>query len=125
VDIADMATTLFVERGYHEVTTTEIAKLANVSVPTLFNYFPTKESLVFDEGDRRERQIIDAVVSRKKGGSILDKSPAKGVQKEVKRGRSPVHRALCFGCILQGERFPHPQATLDALFGIPRNGWSG
>ncbi len=70
--ISDMATQLFIERGYHEVTTAEIAKLANVSVPTLFNYFSNKESLVFDEDVEREERLIDAVVSRKKGVSILD-----------------------------------------------------
>ncbi|TGM58876.1 TetR/AcrR family transcriptional regulator [Leptospira adleri] len=70
--ISDMATKLFIERGYHEVTTAEIAKLANVSVPTLFNYFANKESLVFDEDVEREERLIDAVVSRKKGTSILD-----------------------------------------------------
>ncbi|BDA78631.1 TetR family transcriptional regulator [Leptospira kobayashii] len=70
--ISDMATKLFIERGYHEVTTAEIAKLANVSVPTLFNYFENKESLVFDEDVEREERLIDAVVSRKKGVSILD-----------------------------------------------------
>lgn len=70
--ISDMATKLFIERGYHEVTTAEIAKLANVSVPTLFNYFSNKESLVFDEDVEREEYLIDAVVSRKKGVSVLD-----------------------------------------------------
>lgn len=67
-----MATRLFIERGYHEVTTAEIAKLANVSVPTLFNYFTNKESLVFDEDEEREERLVDAVISRKKGVSILD-----------------------------------------------------
>ncbi|PKA06332.1 TetR family transcriptional regulator [Leptospira ellisii] len=67
-----MATRLFIERGYHEVTTAEIAKLANVSVPTLFNYFSNKESLVFDEDAEREERLIEAVVSRKKGVSVLD-----------------------------------------------------
>ena len=70
--ISDMATKLFIERGYHEVTTAQIAELAQVSVPTLFNYFPNKESLVFDEDKEREVRLIDAVVSRKKGVSILD-----------------------------------------------------
>ncbi|PJZ58438.1 TetR family transcriptional regulator [Leptospira barantonii] len=67
-----MATRLFIEKGYHEVTTSEIAKLANVSVPTLFNYFENKESLVFDEDVEREERLVEAVVSRKKGTSILD-----------------------------------------------------
>jgi len=70
--ISDMATELFIERGYHAVTTAEIALRAEVSVPTLFNYFPTKESLVFDENSEREEELVHSVLSRKKGLSILD-----------------------------------------------------
>lgn len=70
--ISDMATGLFVERGYHNVTTAEIAELAEVSVPTLFKYFPTKESLVFDEDVEMEDKLIYTVMNRKKGQSILD-----------------------------------------------------
>ncbi|MBO9667489.1 MAG: TetR/AcrR family transcriptional regulator [Bdellovibrio sp.] len=70
--ISDMATLLFIERGYHNVTTAEIAERAQVSVPTLFNYFPTKESLVFDEDSEMEQNLVNAVLNRKKGQSILD-----------------------------------------------------
>lgn len=70
--ISDMATRLFIERGYHEVTTAEIAKRAEVSVPTLFNYFPTKESLVFDEDSESEEQLVNTVLNRKKGQSIFE-----------------------------------------------------
>lgn len=70
--ISDMATLLFIERGYNEVTTAEIAELAEVSVPTLFKYFPTKESLVFDEDSETESWLIKTVINRKKNQSILD-----------------------------------------------------
>jgi AcrR family transcriptional regulator len=70
--ISDMATMLFIERGYHEVTTAEIARRAEVSVPTLFNYFPTKESLVFDEDSEMENELVNTVLNRKKNQSILD-----------------------------------------------------
>jgi AcrR family transcriptional regulator len=70
--ISDMATRLFLERGYHEVTTAEIAERAQVSVPTLFNYFPTKESLVFDEDSEMENDLINMVLNRRKDQSILD-----------------------------------------------------
>ena len=70
--ISDMATMLFIERGYHEVTTAEIARRAEVSVPTLFNYFPTKESLVFDEDSEMEAELVNIVLHRKKEQSILD-----------------------------------------------------
>lgn len=70
--ISDMATRLFIDRGYHEVTIAEIAERAEVSVPTLFNYFPTKESLVFDEDFETEKDLVATVVHRKKGQTILN-----------------------------------------------------
>lgn len=70
--ISDLATQLFIERGYNSVTTAEIAELSEVSVPTLFKYFPTKESLVFDEDNEMETWVIQAVLNRKKNQNILD-----------------------------------------------------
>lgn len=70
--ISDMATQLFLERGYNNVTTAEIAELAEVSVPTLFKYFPNKESLVFDEDSEMESWLINVVLNRRKNQSILD-----------------------------------------------------
>ena len=70
--ISDLATQLFLERGYHAVTTAEIAERAEVSVATLFNYFPVKEALVFDEDEELEAALVDAVLSRPAGQSILE-----------------------------------------------------
>lgn len=70
--ISLMATKLFIERGYNAVTTAEIAALAEVSVPTLFKYFPTKEALVFDEDSEREELLIATVKNRSKGQTILE-----------------------------------------------------
>jgi AcrR family transcriptional regulator len=47
--ISDVATTLFMERGFDHVTVAEVAKSADVAVQTVFNHFPTKEDLLFDE----------------------------------------------------------------------------
>ncbi|MFI7537897.1 TetR family transcriptional regulator [Streptosporangium sp. NPDC049376] len=44
--IADAAMRLFAERGFDEVTVNEAAEAAGVVKATLFDYFPTKESLV-------------------------------------------------------------------------------
>jgi AcrR family transcriptional regulator len=46
--ISDAAATLFLQRGYEAVSVENIAKAANVSPSTFFNYFNTKESVVFD-----------------------------------------------------------------------------
>src|SRR5690349_13087587 len=47
--ISDVATRLFLERGFDAVTVAEVAKVADVAVQTVFNHFPTKEDLFFDE----------------------------------------------------------------------------
>ena len=48
--ISDIATRLFVLRGFDTVTVAEIADAAAVSKMTVFNYFPRKEDLFFDRG---------------------------------------------------------------------------
>jgi AcrR family transcriptional regulator len=44
-----VATTLFLERGFDAVTVAEVARAADVAVQTVFNHFPAKEDLFFDE----------------------------------------------------------------------------
>lgn len=43
--ILDGARALFSERGFHGVTTRDIARVAGIASGTLFNYFPTKEAI--------------------------------------------------------------------------------
>jgi AcrR family transcriptional regulator len=53
--ISAAAIRLFLERGFDQVTVTEIAAAAEVSKPTLFKYFPAKEDLVLHRiADHRE-----------------------------------------------------------------------
>jgi AcrR family transcriptional regulator len=49
--LTDTATEMFVERGFDAVRITEIADACGVSEKTVFNYFPTKESLILDHPD--------------------------------------------------------------------------
>ena len=46
--LSDTATQMFMERGFDGVRVTEIAEACGVSEKTVFNYFPTKESLILD-----------------------------------------------------------------------------
>ncbi|WP_037969796.1 TetR/AcrR family transcriptional regulator [Streptosporangium amethystogenes] len=46
--ISDIAMWLFVTNGFDNVTVAEVARAADVSVNTVFNYFSTKEDLLFD-----------------------------------------------------------------------------
>src|SRR3954469_9402753 len=44
--IAEVAISRFLARGFYHVSVTDIAAAAEISKPTLFRYFPTKEDLV-------------------------------------------------------------------------------
>jgi AcrR family transcriptional regulator len=69
--IAGRALQLFIENGFERVSMREIAQVADVSEPTVFNYFPTKENLVFNEDRERELALLQAVRDRPPGTSVV------------------------------------------------------
>jgi AcrR family transcriptional regulator len=69
--ISEAALRLFAERGFDGVTVAEIAGEADVSVATVFNYFPTKEDLVYGRMEAFEAELLDAVRNREPGESAL------------------------------------------------------
>jgi AcrR family transcriptional regulator len=69
--IAAAAMALFRERGFDAVTIADIARAADVSEKTIFNYFPAKEDLVFREGGERRAAIIQAIRDRAAGESFV------------------------------------------------------
>jgi AcrR family transcriptional regulator len=70
--IADTAWRLFAERGFEAVPVAEIARVAEVSEATVFNYFPTKEDLVFHRMEAFEDELLSAIRDRPKGESIVE-----------------------------------------------------
>src|SRR5437588_619603 len=62
---------LFAKRGFDHVTVAEVAAAAGVSEKTVYNYFPTKEDLFFDEVPAREAALVAAIRDRRPGESIL------------------------------------------------------
>src|SRR5581483_5701222 len=70
--IADTARRLFVERGFERVTVAEVARAAEVSEATVFNYFPTKEDLLYWRLESFEQELLETVRDRKRGESFLD-----------------------------------------------------
>ena len=55
--ISNVATLLFLERGFDHVTVDEIAAAADVGRMTVFNHFPRKEDMFFDL-DEEGREIL-------------------------------------------------------------------
>jgi AcrR family transcriptional regulator len=70
--ISDIATRMFIERGFDQVTVAEVAKAADVSVNTIFNYFSTKEELFFDRAEEVEEEPSRIVRERRPGESALE-----------------------------------------------------
>src|SRR5919201_4879044 len=56
--IAETGRRLFKERGFDRVTVAEVARAAEVSEQTVFNYFPTKEDLVYWRLEGLEQGLI-------------------------------------------------------------------
>ncbi|MGQ4418531.1 TetR/AcrR family transcriptional regulator [Streptomyces sp. SAS_269] len=69
--ISDVATGLFVERGFDAVTVAEIAEAADVSVNTVYNYFPAKEDLFFDRSAGMVDRLARWVRGRPAGESAI------------------------------------------------------
>jgi AcrR family transcriptional regulator len=65
--ISDVATCLFMERGFDEVTVDQIAEAAGVSRMTVFNHFSRKEDMIFDLDDIGRQDVIAALENRDAG----------------------------------------------------------
>jgi AcrR family transcriptional regulator len=77
--ISDVATGLFLERGFDAVTVAEIADAADVSVNTVYNYFPAKEDLFLD----RSKGVVDRL-ARWVRGRETGESAAAAVLRELR-----------------------------------------
>jgi AcrR family transcriptional regulator len=70
--LVETAIRLFVERGYEQTTVAQIAAAADVSTKTFFNYFPSKDEVLF--ADTRESYKIPTAIigDRRPGESVPD-----------------------------------------------------
>lgn len=69
--ISDLAMGLFMARGFDNVTVAEVARAADVSVNTVFNYFPAKEDLFLDRQDQVESMPVEVARGRAPGESVV------------------------------------------------------
>lgn len=67
--IADAAISLFLAHGFDQVPVNDIAMAAEVSKPTLFRYFPTKEDLVLHRFAAHSGEAARVVRDREPGAS--------------------------------------------------------
>ena len=70
--IAGSAMPLFMRRGFDAVSVAEIAAAAGVAEKTVYNYFPVKAAMFFDEADSVLAELLAAVRYRTPGQSAVD-----------------------------------------------------
>jgi AcrR family transcriptional regulator len=92
--IADAALLLFAKRGFDAVTVADIGRAADVSEQTVYNYFKTKESLVFDEDEAFEARFVAMVRDRPKTLSLIDavRAEARAFLNALSRRPAGAHR---------------------------------
>jgi AcrR family transcriptional regulator len=79
--ISDVATAMFLLDGFDNVTVAQIAAAADVSQQTVFNYFPTKESMFFDRAEPMTNAVADAV--RQRGSASLVEAVVQSMADEI------------------------------------------
>jgi AcrR family transcriptional regulator len=82
--ISNVATALFLAEGFENVSVTRIAAVADVSEQTVFNYFPTKESMFFDRDGSFELVLGDAI---RRADRALAQAVAEGLARTRPRDR--------------------------------------
>ncbi len=70
--ISDIATRLFIKRGFDHVTVDEIAAAADVGRMTVFNHFPRKEDMFFDRDEEGREILREALRQRAHGVAPLE-----------------------------------------------------
>jgi AcrR family transcriptional regulator len=69
--IRDAALRLFIQRGFERVTVAEIAEAVEVAEKTVFNYFGSKEALLFGEEAPVPHNLIATIGQRRPGESVI------------------------------------------------------
>ncbi|HEX9832392.1 MAG TPA: TetR family transcriptional regulator [Mycobacterium sp.] len=62
----------FADRGFSNVTVTELAREAGVTERTFFRHFPTKEAVLFQDYETQVEWLADALARRPDSESVFD-----------------------------------------------------
>lgn len=69
--ITEAAVDLFADRGFEQVPVADVAAAADVSTATVFNYFATKEDLIYDGMAAFHEELLSAIADRPSGVSVV------------------------------------------------------
>ena len=105
------AAELFAQKGYHDTTVDEIARLAGVAKGTFFVHFPTKDAVITV---LMRRQIRSARRARAEAKSPIDALVAAVMTLGVEAGAS---RALLRACLAASLDSAAIGGFADAIFG--------
>ena len=87
--ISDAATVMFAIHGFDNVRVAEVADRVGVSEKTVYNYFPTKESLVLDTADETIERVASALRERRPDES-LTQAVVRALKEDMERfGQAP------------------------------------
>jgi AcrR family transcriptional regulator len=93
--IADAAARLFAERGYEQVTVADVARAAEVSEQTVYNYFQGKEQLVTDLDQQIQDRLCELIRERPK--AITPAAAIRDFTLQFVEGISEIDPALAKG----------------------------
>lgn len=114
--IASAAMRLFAEHGFDNVTVPEIAEAAGVAAKTVYNYFPAKAGMFFDEAGPILDELLAAVRNRAPGEPAIE-----GIRgfiagrAEWAEGRRPAQPTSRFRQLIAGS--PALRAYQRVMFG--------
>ena len=116
--ILDATARILVERGFAAASTNAVAERAGVSVGSLYQYFPNKDSLIAALHDRHGRQmsaLLDAALLRHRGAS-LPEALAGVIESAVKAHQldADLHRVL-EKQVLGLDQFPGEDESVDEI----------
>jgi AcrR family transcriptional regulator len=113
--IAAEAERLFRERGYERVRMIDIAQAAEVSEPTLYNYFPTKEHLIFDMDQELEERIVGGIKGLAPGKELVEAVRTESLRFLTDLSRSGAGKATGIPVsVLQGEALQRVWLQMNA-----------
>ncbi|GAA5153536.1 hypothetical protein GCM10023321_23920 [Pseudonocardia eucalypti] len=70
--LVETAFRLFADQGYEQTTVAQIARAADVATKTFFNYFPSKEDVLFAESGRGNALPLELIAGRRPGETVAE-----------------------------------------------------